>query len=51
LLYKELAVVDIEVLDFRERDEVIGTNRADLALYIAFLVASIRIAELHAASE
>lgn len=47
---EELAVVDMEVLDFRDRDEEIGADIADLALYVAFLVTSIRIAELHAAS-
>lgn len=46
---QELAVVDMEVLDSRDGDKEIGADIADLALYVAFLVASIRIAELHAA--
>lgn len=46
---QELAVVDMEVLDSRDGDKEIGAEIADLALYVAFLVASIRIAELHAA--
>lgn len=47
---QELAVVDMEVLDSRDGDKEIGAEIVDLALYVAFLVASIRIAELHAAS-
>lgn len=38
----------MEVLDSRDGDKEIGAEIADLALYVAFLVASIRIAELHA---
>ena len=47
---QELAVVDMEVFDSRDGDEEIGADIADLALYVALLVASIRIAELHPAA-
>lgn len=47
---QELAVVDMEVFDSRDGDEEIGADIADLALYVALLVGSIRIAELHPAT-
>ena len=39
----------MEVLDSRDVDEEIGADIANFALYVALLVASIWIAELHAA--
>lgn len=48
--FQELAVVGPEIMDFGDGDEEIGTDIADLALHVALLVTSVRVAELHAAA-
>ena len=47
---QELAVVGMEVMDLWDGDKEIGTDVTDLALHVALLVASVGIAELHAAA-